>query len=56
MQGTTMALSTTQCSLGHFVEQPVDTTENSEAGSLLCAEEGAMEKDEADIGPLISKS
>ena len=56
MQGTTMALSTTQCSPGHFVEQPAGTTENSEEGSLLCVEEGAMEKDEAGIGLRVSLS
>jgi hypothetical protein len=35
----------TQCSPGHFVEQPAGTTENSKEGSLLCTEEGAMEKE-----------
>jgi hypothetical protein len=51
-----MALSTTQCSPGHFVEQPMGTTENSEEGSLLCARKGAMEKDEASIGLRVSLS
>jgi hypothetical protein len=51
-----MAMSTTQCSPGHFVEQPAGNTENSEEGSLLCVEEGAMEKDEAGIGLRVSLS
>jgi hypothetical protein len=32
------------------------TTENNKEGSLLCAEEGAMEKDEAGIGLRVSQS
>jgi hypothetical protein len=44
-RGWSTVLSMTQCSPGHFVEQPAGTPENSEVGSLLCAEEGTIEKE-----------